>query len=159
MQLLSILTHSCLAQLDQHQTCKPLIVSVVSLNATGGNFMFFSDTSMLISYKITEMSDFCYLWKPRILALLQILSIFWKPHVQHFMFVYQCDGVLVCLWMCGHRYLPTKLNAQTSGSFHHLSHQVICYNVWWSSSLNFCVCMQIPVNWIQSRNKHNCWVF
>ena len=31
-------THACLAQLDQHQTCKP--VSVVSSSPTGGNFIF-----------------------------------------------------------------------------------------------------------------------
>ena len=33
-------THACLAQLDQHQTCKPVMVSVVSSNPTGGNFIF-----------------------------------------------------------------------------------------------------------------------
>ena len=33
-------THACLAQLDQHQTCKPMLVSVVSLSPTGGNFIF-----------------------------------------------------------------------------------------------------------------------
>ena len=32
--------HACLAQLDQHQTCKPVMVSVVSSNPTGGNFFF-----------------------------------------------------------------------------------------------------------------------
>ena len=32
--------HACLAQLDQHQTCKPVIVVVVSSNPTGGNFIF-----------------------------------------------------------------------------------------------------------------------
>ena len=32
--------HACLAQLDQHQTCQPVMVSVVSSNPTGGNFIF-----------------------------------------------------------------------------------------------------------------------
>ena len=35
---ISYSTHACLAQLDQHHTCKPVIVSVVSSNPTGGNF-------------------------------------------------------------------------------------------------------------------------
>ena len=30
--------HAFLAQLDQHQTCKPVMVSVVSSIPTGGNF-------------------------------------------------------------------------------------------------------------------------
>ena len=34
------LTFARLAQLDQHQTCKPLMVSIVSSNPTGGNFIF-----------------------------------------------------------------------------------------------------------------------
>ena len=37
---ISYSTHVCLAQLDQHQTCKPVMVSVVSSNPTGGNFIF-----------------------------------------------------------------------------------------------------------------------
>ena len=37
---ISYSTHACLAQLDQHQTCKPVVVSVVSSNPTGGNFIF-----------------------------------------------------------------------------------------------------------------------
>ena len=37
---ISYSTHACLAQLDQHQTCKPVMVSVVSSNPTGGNFIF-----------------------------------------------------------------------------------------------------------------------
>ena len=32
--------HACLAQLDQHQSCKPVMVSVVSSNPSGGNFIF-----------------------------------------------------------------------------------------------------------------------
>ena len=37
---ISYSTHACLAQLDQHQTCKSVMVSVVSSNPTGGNFIF-----------------------------------------------------------------------------------------------------------------------
>ena len=37
---ISYSTHACLAQLDQHQTCKPVMVSVVSSNPTAGNFIF-----------------------------------------------------------------------------------------------------------------------
>ena len=54
-------THVCLAQLNRHQTCKPVMVSV-QLEAT----LFFQDTSMLILYKNGRMSDLCYLRKPRL---------------------------------------------------------------------------------------------
>ena len=37
---ISCSTHACLAQLDQHQTCKPVMVSVVSSTPSGGNFIF-----------------------------------------------------------------------------------------------------------------------
>ena len=37
---ISYSTHACLAQLDQHQTCKPVMVSVVSSNPAGGNYIF-----------------------------------------------------------------------------------------------------------------------
>ena len=37
---ISYSTHACLAQLDQHQTYKPVMISVVSLNPTGSNFIF-----------------------------------------------------------------------------------------------------------------------
>ena len=37
---ISYSTHACLAQWDQHQTCKPVMVGVVSSNPTGGNFIF-----------------------------------------------------------------------------------------------------------------------
>ena len=37
---ISFSTHARLAQLDQHQTCKPVMVSVVSSSPTGGNFIF-----------------------------------------------------------------------------------------------------------------------
>ena len=43
-------THACLAQLDRHQTFKPMMVSIMISGPTGGNF-FFLDTSMLILYK------------------------------------------------------------------------------------------------------------
>ena len=36
-----LLITACLAQFDQHQTCEPVMVSVVSSNPTGGNFIFF----------------------------------------------------------------------------------------------------------------------
>ena len=39
-QKISYSTHACLAQLDQHQTCKPVMVSAVSSSPTGGNFIF-----------------------------------------------------------------------------------------------------------------------
>ena len=37
---ISYSTHACLTQLDQHQTCKVVMVSVVSSNPTGCNFIF-----------------------------------------------------------------------------------------------------------------------
>ena len=37
---ISYSTHVCLAQLDRHQNCKPMMVGVVSSNPTGGNFIF-----------------------------------------------------------------------------------------------------------------------
>ena len=37
---ISYSTHACLAQLDQHQTCKPVMVSVVSSNSSGDNLIF-----------------------------------------------------------------------------------------------------------------------
>ena len=37
---ISYSTHACLSQLDEHETCKPVMVSVVSSNSTGGNFIF-----------------------------------------------------------------------------------------------------------------------
>ena len=36
---ISYSTHTCLAQLNQCQTCKPVKVSVVSSNPTGGNYI------------------------------------------------------------------------------------------------------------------------
>ena len=57
---ISYSTHACLAQLDQHHTCKPVIVSVVSSNPTGGNF---NHLDAYFVQKMTEMSDLCYLQK------------------------------------------------------------------------------------------------
>ena len=37
---ISYSTHDSLAHLDEHQICKPVIVSVVSLSPIGGNFIF-----------------------------------------------------------------------------------------------------------------------
>ena len=37
---ISYSTHAFLAQLDQHQTCKPVMVNIVSSIPTGGNFIF-----------------------------------------------------------------------------------------------------------------------
>ena len=37
---ISYLTHACLVQLDQRQTCKPVMVSVVSSSPTEANFIF-----------------------------------------------------------------------------------------------------------------------
>ena len=37
---ISYSTHACLAQLDKHQTCKPMMVSVVSSSPTGDNLIF-----------------------------------------------------------------------------------------------------------------------
>ena len=54
---ISYSTHVCLAQLNQHQTCKPVMVSVVSLSPTGGNFIFLRHLNRNFVKKITEMSD------------------------------------------------------------------------------------------------------
>ena len=40
---ISYSTHACLAQLDQHQTCKPVMVSVVSSNPTEATLFFLRD--------------------------------------------------------------------------------------------------------------------
>ena len=37
---ISYSTHACLAQLNQHQTHKPVMVNVVSSSPTAGNFIF-----------------------------------------------------------------------------------------------------------------------
>ena len=62
---LKLATHACLAQLDQHQTCKPVMVSVVSSNPTGGNLIFLRHLDANFVQKMTGMSDLCYLRKPR----------------------------------------------------------------------------------------------
>ena len=57
---ISCSTHVCLAQLDKHQTCKPVMVSCE----------FNSNWRQLLQYKLctkmSEMSDLCYLRKPRL---------------------------------------------------------------------------------------------
>ena len=67
-----------------------------------------------------------------------------------------CDGDLVCLWLCGCIYLLTQHNPETSVAVPHLTHQAICDNMWWSSSLHLSVWMWIPVNRPQWRNNRNC---
>ena len=42
---ISYSTHACLAQLDQHQTCNPVMVSVASLNPRNVRFVLFTKTS------------------------------------------------------------------------------------------------------------------
>ena len=37
---ISYSTHVCLAQLDQHHTYKPVMISVVNSSSTGGNLIF-----------------------------------------------------------------------------------------------------------------------
>ena len=51
--------------LDRHQTCKPVMVSVASSSPTGGNFNFLRHLNAYSVQKMTEMSDLCYLRKPR----------------------------------------------------------------------------------------------
>ena len=65
---LKLSTHACLAQLDQHQTCKPEMISVVSSNPTGGNFIFLTHLNAFCTKK-TVMSDLCYLRKPRMACI------------------------------------------------------------------------------------------
>ena len=60
---ISYSTHACLAQLDQHQTCKPVMVSVVSSNPTGGNFIFLRHLDANFVQK--WQTDLCYFRKPR----------------------------------------------------------------------------------------------
>ena len=54
-------THACLAQLNQHQTCNPVMVSDVSSNHTSSNF--FKDTSMLILYKKCQKCQICVIYE------------------------------------------------------------------------------------------------
>ena len=58
---ISYSTHACLAQLDQHQTYKLVMVSVVSSSPTGGNFIFLKHLDANFVKKMTEISDLCYL--------------------------------------------------------------------------------------------------
>ena len=52
-------THDSLAHLDEHQTCKPVMVSVVSLSPTGGNFIFLRhlDANFVLKCVIYENLD------------------------------------------------------------------------------------------------------
>ena len=52
--------------MDQHQTCKPVMVSVVSSNPTGDNFIFLRHLDANFVQKMTEMSDLRYLREPRL---------------------------------------------------------------------------------------------
>ena len=52
---ISYLTHARLALLDQHQTCKPVMVSVGSSNPTGGNYIFKRHLNANLVQKMTEM--------------------------------------------------------------------------------------------------------
>ena len=47
---ISYSTHVCLAQLDRHQTCKPVMVSC-DFNSHWRQLYFFKDISMLILYR------------------------------------------------------------------------------------------------------------
>ena len=67
-----------------------------------------------------------------------------------------CDGVLVCLWLCGRIYLWTQINPETSVPVQHWTHNAICDNMWWSSSFHVSVLMWIPVKRPQWRNNRNC---
>ena len=68
-----------------------------------------------------------------------------------------CDGVLVCLWMCGRIYLWAQLNPEISVPIQQWTHQTLCHNMWWSSSLHLSVWRWIPVNRIQWKNNQKCW--
>ena len=67
-----------------------------------------------------------------------------------------CDGVSVCLWLCGRIYLWTQLNPEKSVPVPHWTHDAICDNMWWSSSFHVSVWMWIPVKRPQWRNNRNC---
>ena len=70
---ISYSTHAFLAQLDQHQICEPLMVSVVSSSPIGGNFIFLRHLDANFFTKMTEISDLCYLRKPRLLNMNRFL--------------------------------------------------------------------------------------
>ena len=55
-------THACLAQLDPHQTCKPLMVSVVSLSPTGGSFNFLRHLNANFVQKL-QKCQICVIYK------------------------------------------------------------------------------------------------
>ena len=78
---ISYSTHACLAQLDQHQTCKPVMVIVVSSNPTGGNFILLN-ISMLILYKNDRNVRFCVFYEN--LGCCQVRT---DPHIVKFVHV------------------------------------------------------------------------
>ena len=59
---LKLSTHACLAQLDQHQTCKPVMVSVVSSSPTGGNFNFLRHVNANFAQKC-QKCQICVIYK------------------------------------------------------------------------------------------------
>ena len=59
---MSYSTHICLAQLDRHQTCKPVMVSSVSSSPTEGSFIF-KDNSMLILFKKCQKCQICDIYE------------------------------------------------------------------------------------------------
>ena len=92
------------------------------------------------------------------------VKIFWKKrHTKMFSIncikrqVSICDGVLVCLSLCGRIYLWTQLNPETSVPVQHWTHEAISDNMRWSSSLHFSVWRWIPVNRTQLKNNQKCW--
>ena len=62
-------------ELDDHQTCKPMMVSVVSSSPTGGNFIFLRYFDANFCTKMSEMSDLCYLRKLRLSVVLRYSSV------------------------------------------------------------------------------------
>ena len=129
-------THACLPQFDECLTCKPVIVSVVSSNPTGGEF-FFRHLDANFYLKMTEMSDLCSLRKPQILALLPISSS--ALHSSR-VCLSVCDGVLVCPQVCGRIHPPRKINPETYGRVQHLTHQPFVHQcVMVSQSVYECV--------------------
>ena len=54
---ISYSTHACLAHLDGHQTCKPVMVSVVSSSPTRGNFVFLKHLNANIVQKCQKCQN------------------------------------------------------------------------------------------------------
>ena len=62
--------YSQFAQLDRHQTCKPVMVSC-KYNSHWKAILFFKTPQCYFCTKMTEMSDLCYLRKLRIEDIVQ----------------------------------------------------------------------------------------